>query len=478
LLVGVFRIIGYNLIDWDEGVFALHGRWFASAGVDGKPFNFQTPPLYQLMVAALFKIGGPNPLFLPILSLAFSILTVYALFYYGRRIYDEATSFYAIAVFITTEFFIFFSRSGLSEAVFLFFFWSAFASFVVGLGTGRTRDFLISGIFTTLALYTKYSAPVLFPIFAVIGGLHWKNINRKWILLTIVLPALIFAPYLYVFVRYVTPSVIAERHFLILGLNHLRFLYYLLVFSPGALLLAALYSSRIKKADYYLYMALLIFFVILGFYRPYFRLAYPLIPILVFLAGRFIAASGKWRPCLLAFTVLVSLVLGWRTLSYRSRIPTEIASEVKRSIREDKIGYYLAAVPPNILAYLPGRLALPEDHPAVRISLRFPSLLRGRSIINSDHNLLSGQERTIFLYSTVMDPLKSEYEGLLNRARRKQTWDFIDAPVYYRDIFNPLRNRKQLYELYCFEHSEMSEDLDKIWRLGFQSECQVIEYGK
>lgn len=456
----------------------MHGRWFASGGAEGKPFNFQTPPLYQLMVGGLFKIGGPHPIFLPILALVFSILTVYALYYYGRRIYDERTALAAIAVFITSEFFLFFSRSGLSEAVFLLFFWSAFASFLVGLNSGRTRDFLGAGIFTVLAMYTKYSAPVLLPIFAVIGGLHRKSINRKWFWLTIVLPTLVFLPYLFVFIRYVTPPVIAERHFLILGLNHLRFLYYLLVFAPAALILAALYSSRIQKTDYYLYIAFLIFFVVLGFYRPYFRLAYPLIPILAFLAGRFLILSGRWRPYLLTFSVLVSLALGVRTVIYRSRIPAEIAAEVGRSIRDGKIGYYLAAVPPNILAYLPGRLALPEDHPAVRLGRRFPSLMRGRLIIQPENNRLIGQDRTIFLYSTVMDPFQSEHDGLLNRGQRRRIWDFIDAPVYYRDIFNPLRNRKQLYAIYWFEHAEMKEDLDRLWRLGFLPECQVFNNSK
>jgi len=465
---------GYTLIDWDEGVFALHGQWFASAGVEGKPFNFQTPPLYQVLVGLLFKIGGPNPIFLPVLALVFSVLTVYALYYYGRKIYDEPTALAAIAVFITSEFFLFFSRSGLSEAVFLLFFWSAFASFLVGLGTSRTRDFLAAGIFTILALYTKYSAPVLLPIFAVIGGIHRKSINRNWFWLTIVMPVLVFLPYLFVYIRYVTPAVIAERHFLILGLNHLRYLYYLFAFAPAALLLTVFYSSRIKKTDYYLYIAFLIFFVVLGFYRPYFRLAYPLVPILAFLAGRFLIGSGKWRPYLLALTVLVSLALGWRTTMYRSRIPAEIASEIGNTIREGKIGYYLSAVPPNILAYLPGRLALPKDHPAVRLGRRFPFLLRGRMIVEPDDNLLAGQDRTIFLYSTVLDPFKSEHEGLFNRSRRKQTWDFVDAPVYYRDIFNPMRNRKQLYEIYLFEHAEMKEDLDRLWRLGFLPECQVI----
>jgi hypothetical protein len=469
---------GYTLIDWDEGVFALHGQWFASAGIEGKPFNFQTPPLYQVLVGVCFKIGGPNPVFLPLLALIFSVLTVYALYYHGRKIYDEATSLVAIAIFITSEFFLFFSRSGLSEAVFLLFFWSAFASFVIGLGSGRTRDFVAAGIFTTLALYTKYSAPVLLPIFAVIGGLHRKNINRNWFWLTIVMPALIFLPYLFIFIRYVTPSVIMERHILILGLHHLRYLYYLFAFAPAALILTAFYSSRIKKTDYYLYIAFLIFFVVLGFYRPYFRLAYPLIPILAFLAGRFLISAGKWRPYLLTVTMRVSLVLGWRTTVYRSRVPAEVAAEIGSVIREGRIGYYLAAVPPNILAYLPGRMALPSDHPAVRIGRRFPFVLRGRLIIEPDNNLLAGQDRTIFLYSTVLDPFKSDHDGLFNRARRIKVWDFIDAPVYYRDIFDPLRNRKQLYEIYMFEHSEMKEDLDRLWRLGFQSECQVFNNSK
>jgi hypothetical protein len=410
-----------------------------------------------------------------------SILTLYAIYFLGRKIYDEATAWSAAVIFATSEFFLFFSRSGLSESVFLLFFWSAFGFFVVGLGSGRARDFLWSGIFTALALYTKYSAPVLLLIFAVIGGLHWKNINRYWFLLSIVLPAAAFAPYLFVFIRYVTPSVIVERHLSTIGLNHLCYLYYLFVFAPAALILAALYSARIRKADYYLAIAFLIFFVVLGFYRPYFRLAYPLVPMLAFLAGRFVVAAGKWKPYLLALVVLISGVTGWKTTVYRSARPVDIAAETNRLMRDERAGYGLAVIPPNVIFYLPGRLALPEDHPAVRLGRRLPRRLQAGIgfeswlIIRPDQNRLTGQDHTVLIYSTVMDPFKSEHEGLLNRGHHLKTWEFVDAPVYYRDIFNPLRNRKQLYELYVFDHKEMSEDLEQLWALGFLPECQVIK---
>jgi hypothetical protein len=428
----------------------------------------------------MFKIFGPNPICLPGLALVCSALTLYALYFLGRKIYDEMTAWAATLIFATTEFFLFFSRSGLSESVFLLFFWSAFGFFVVGLGSGRTRDFLWSGICVALALYTKYSAPVLLLIFAVIGGLHWRNINRNWFLLSIVLPAAAFAPYVLVFIRYVTPSVIAERHLSTIGLNHLCYLYYLFAFAPAALILAALYSVRIRKTDYYLAIAFLIFFVVLGFYRPYFRLAYPLVPMLAFMAGRFVAAAGKWKPYLLGFVVLASAVLGWKTAVYRSFRPVEIAAETNRLMHDENVGYGLAVIPPNVLFYLPGRLALPEDHPAVRLARRLPPRLQARLgfddwlITRPEQNRLTGQDHTVLLYSTVMDPFKSEHEGLLNRGHHLKTWEFIDAPVYYRDIFNPLRNRKQLYELYLFDHKEMSEDLNQLWDLAFQPECQVI----
>ena len=59
-----------TLIDWDEGVFALQGEWFSSSGLFGKPYNFQTPPLFQLFIAVLFKLLGVHAFILHFISLA------------------------------------------------------------------------------------------------------------------------------------------------------------------------------------------------------------------------------------------------------------------------------------------------------------------------------------------------------------------------------------------------------------------------
>ena len=53
VLWGVLYLQYATLIDWDEGIFALQGQWLSTAGSQGKPFNFQTPPLFPLNVSLL-----------------------------------------------------------------------------------------------------------------------------------------------------------------------------------------------------------------------------------------------------------------------------------------------------------------------------------------------------------------------------------------------------------------------------------------
>ena len=93
LIVGLFVILnGINLtrtclIDWDEGVFALQGKWIETIGAEGKPFNFQSPPLYQTLIAFLFKSLGHKDFILPLLSIIFSVLTIYIVFYLFKTLY-------------------------------------------------------------------------------------------------------------------------------------------------------------------------------------------------------------------------------------------------------------------------------------------------------------------------------------------------------------------------------------------------------
>ncbi|MEO0106868.1 MAG: glycosyltransferase family 39 protein, partial [candidate division WOR-3 bacterium] len=125
LTINLANLKNLTLIDWDEGVFALQSGWIGSLGGEGKPFNFQTPPLFQILIALVFRLLGAKDWILPLISIIFSALTIYILFLFGKELYAEKIAIFSVILFISTEYFLFFSKSGLSDATFLFFFITA-----------------------------------------------------------------------------------------------------------------------------------------------------------------------------------------------------------------------------------------------------------------------------------------------------------------------------------------------------------------
>ncbi|MEO0205281.1 MAG: glycosyltransferase family 39 protein, partial [candidate division WOR-3 bacterium] len=169
IVLNIINLKNLSLIDWDEGAFALQAKYFASAGAQGKPFNFQTPPLYQIIIALLFKIFGEHDLILPLISIISSVVVMYFIYFLGKNLYNEIIGVFATLLFVSTEFFFFFSKSGLSDAIFLMFFAGALYFFYQSIETNRIIYYLYCCLFTLLACYTKYTGPVLFLIFLFIA---------------------------------------------------------------------------------------------------------------------------------------------------------------------------------------------------------------------------------------------------------------------------------------------------------------------
>lgn len=473
LLLAIIRFRAFTLIDWDEGVFMLQGRWLATLGDAGKPFNFQTPPLYQFMIAVLSRIAGGDPRILLAITTAFSLATLYLIYALTRRLYSSGTAARAVALFAVSEFFLFFSGSGLSDAVFLFFFWAAISFFLAGVRSGRRLTLAGAGLCTVLAFYTKYSAPVLLLIYPATAWLFRLNNPRRWLFWCVLLPVLAVLPYAVVYVMAVAPAGILSRHATMLGLHHLQYLVYLLFFSPALLILSLASVVRLEKTDYFFVAIALIYLVIVGFYRPYFRLAYPVIPALAILAARSLERTGPWKTAILAAALFLSLVLGSRTVLYRTKVPTDIAETVIGQTANAPV-FLLATVPPNITSYLPGIIALPDDHQATRLGHWFPRSLKNRLIISRKLNLLVGRKRVLALTSTVVADIVDRYPALFARGHKLASWEFIDAPVYLKDPFNPLQKSRQLYDLYEFNVGERPDVVDDLWRIGFEPGSQMI----
>jgi len=478
VLINAFRIVNFTLIDVDEGIFALQSQWLTTIGEHGKPFNFQTPPLYQILIALLFKLFKTNTIVFPLLSTIASIITIYLVFCLTGLFYSRQESLYAVIFFIITEYFFFFSRSGLSDATFLAFFIAAIFFFAKGIKCDKINHFLLAGIFTAFALYTKYSAFVLPVIFLIVGILHRKTINRKWFVLSIIIPSLLYLPYIYLFLRIIQIPMIGFRHMRLIGINHLKFLYYLFAYAPIPLFLTVIYVlssvKKIKRLGTYLFISMSIFFVAVGFYYPYFRLGYPLVPLLSISAAKFITKTNKFKPYIAIACIAVSLLLGLKTLTYKSDVPKRAAELVEQYAEKENVNYIYAVVPPNITFYMGGEIIIPSNHPWSKIGRKIPVFLKKKKIMYPDENLLLNEDKVLLIHATTIDSVKQENIELYNSGSLLTSIEFIDAPVYYKDIFNAFRKSKQIYEVYLFESEKLSEQIDMLWNLGFDQRITVI----
>jgi 4-amino-4-deoxy-L-arabinose transferase-like glycosyltransferase len=466
-----------SLIDWDEGVFAMQGQWFASLGSQGKPFNFQTPPLFQLLIAFIFALSGHNWYILPLLSVLFACSTLYVIHALVASHFSEKEALFAMVFMASTELFIFFARSGLSDATFLFLFTSATYFFLQGVQKNRTREFLIAGILTAGALYTKYSALPLLVAFTIIGSINRRSIPRRWFFASVLLPILLYLPYLLIYAFTIQATTIAARHGPLVGIYHLSYARYGLAFAPIIFLMAIIHLVTSKEGKEVGHIAIIcgVYFFFVGFYHPYMRLLLPLIPFCAVLAARLVARMRKLKTAVATGAVLCGLFLSYRTVRYASEIPRTIAEHTARTCQGQQCCFLFASVPPNVTFYLPGDILIPEDHPWTTMGRRCPYLMRDRTIMERSENILSTESTFVYLHATIYDSLKRTHAQLFEKMLLVWTAEFIDAPLYREDPYNPLKDSVQAYELYTITADTLRAITDEMWRFGFERPVTVLK---
>ncbi len=472
VIISVINLRNCSLIDWDEGVFALQAKWFASSGHEGKPFNFQTPPLFQMIIALFFKILGSKPWVLPFISIIFSFLTIYVIFFFARRLYGEPAALLAVILFITTEYFLFFAKSGLSDATFLFFFVSALYFYYRGFETEHIRYHLLCGVFTLLACYTKYTGPVLFLIFICMMIIKRKSVIGYRTLFTILLPVLAFIPFAILFVKVVTIQGIAQRHATLVGFNHLKFLFYFVRFAPVISILALFHKIK-EQTDHFILTVIIVFFITLGLYHQYFRLGYPLIPFLSFFAAGTVKKMKQKKYYFLILMVVISIFLSRDTILYNSKIPAQIINKANEQRQRHDIKYTIAITPPNIVFYLNGNILIPESNIPSHILRN--GYFKNPFVFNDEKNPILSQKNILLVFSSIFKDLKNDYLMLAQKAEYADSIEFIDAPVYYKDLFNPLRNEKQVYYLLVYRVEKLDTiSLGQLLKLSIKPGTSII----
>jgi len=194
--------LSYMSIQWDEvshlngGLYLLQGdfqRYFSN--------NAFYPPLFDIFAAGFFSIGGASVLVNRLVSVVFSLLTLYMVFEFGSRIYGRKAGLLASIFLGVMPGYFWLSRMAMIEPMLIFFFTLSAFSFYAWLRTDKVKWVLVSGVAVGLGILTKYQviivAPIMLMALALLGREHLKKKLTRLPLL-IVTAVLVFLPWVVV----------------------------------------------------------------------------------------------------------------------------------------------------------------------------------------------------------------------------------------------------------------------------------------
>jgi hypothetical protein len=199
-----------------------------------------------------------------------------------------------------------------------------------------------------------------------------------------------------------------------------------------------------------------------------------LIPLLSIIASRFVNQTKKYKPYIVTAAILISLALSAKTLIYKSDVPKKIGEFVNHYARQQDIKYIYTLTAPNIDFYIDGSIVVPSSHAWNNIGRKFPIFMKDKKIIYPDNNEILSEDKILLVHATIFDSLKQKNLNIYERGRLLESVEFIDAPVYYKDIYNPQRDMKQIYNVYLFETKKLDEMINDFWILGFDRRVTVI----
>jgi len=201
-IVGGIQGFSNMSIQWDE-VTHLNGGALLLRGNTQTYFSLSAfyPPMYDLVTAGFFSVGGISVFTGRFVSVVFSLLSVYAVFEFARRIYGVKTAVGASVLLAVMPGYVWLSRVAMIETMLVFFFTVSAMFFFLWLRENKTKFLLLSGLTLGLGILTKYQtivlAAVMLTSLVVLGRGYLRQKFRKIPLLVIV-AVLVIVPWVLV----------------------------------------------------------------------------------------------------------------------------------------------------------------------------------------------------------------------------------------------------------------------------------------
>jgi hypothetical protein len=136
-------------------------------------------PLYPFVVALTYAVAGPADAIGRLVSIACSIVTIFALFSLVRRVLDERTALWSVGLYAFLPLNIFYGRAFMPESMMLMSSVTGIACFVSWVQERRMRHLLWSAVFVALAVLLKI--PTLYLGIPLLY-LSWVACGRRFLL--------------------------------------------------------------------------------------------------------------------------------------------------------------------------------------------------------------------------------------------------------------------------------------------------------
>jgi len=179
----------FNAIhDYDEGVYSLVARFISQGYLPYQDFMLTHPPLYNLVLAAVYKVFGDSFSYGRYLSVALSLACIVLIYFIGKKMYHPRAGLAAAALFAVSTEVMYYGRRVIQEPLGIFLILVAIYFALDFINNKKANRALLCGLALGLAVATKYLfipaviAVIVAIILLAMGEDFWRSIRKlgRW----------------------------------------------------------------------------------------------------------------------------------------------------------------------------------------------------------------------------------------------------------------------------------------------------------
>ena len=179
----------FNAIhDFDEGAYSLGGRFISQGYLPYQDFLLAHPPLYDLVLASVYKVFGYSFFYGRYLSVALSVASIILIYFIGKRMYHPRAGLGAAALFAVSTEVMYYGRRVIQEPLGIFLVLLAIYLAFDFISNRKQNKLILCGLVLGLAVATKYifiPAVIAIVVAAVVISMKedfWRSIRKlgRW----------------------------------------------------------------------------------------------------------------------------------------------------------------------------------------------------------------------------------------------------------------------------------------------------------